>query len=1325
MKAKTVSKFKGLNLQSNSFGTDASFLEVAENIVIRYDDRIHKRRGFATFNQLNANHVGKAVVDFDNNILLITADCIYRFDTATTSFTGTTAAASTTITVNLNGHGLISGDYIAEVTCSEKLFKENFPNQEYDYSNSRVVTRINDNQFTFIADNNATGIIPGNMTAQFVKKLTGVAISSVSVNPYVTRANKNLYLTTDNGILKLTSSTAALAKAGLPQGLDIQGTLSGYSGVVQSNSITSYRVTFYTKDANNNLIIGAPSEQLMITNASIPVAASNIFGPDYVITAISYAPTTVTLSVIGANALVSPGDLIVVAGATNSGNDGTFTVATVNATQVTFVNPAGVTETPPSTCRMIHNIALITSTNHGLTNGDVIQIYDAITTGGSIADRTNFSIDSTVSTSTFRLVFTDRSITDLISFSFGYSRAPTLYFSVPAEIFTTSYGYEIYRTSASNSDAVLPTGDYKLVTSALFTAADITRGFILYDDAIPNEILGKELYTNNNTQEGELQANNRPPLAQDMTTYKNYTFYFNTKTYAYLELAVTVPSSIADNSTLTIGSTTYIFAKDSNNVKVGNELTDGTISVAGLTATITFNGHGLTNTSTIILVSNTQSIPNGSYVISNVAANTFDITIASGSGSGTCKFEGVKNALNQFYIKAYTDTSTVTVAESIDYTARSLVKAINRSGAFYAEYTSQFDGIPGLLRIEAIAFGTSFAATTSSLLSSIAFFPNIPLSGTTLSSSEDAFTNRLYFSKLSEPEAVPRLNYISIGSESAQGFRVIALRDSVIVMKSDGVFRVTGDSPNNFTAIVLDATATIKAAKSAVLLNNSVFMLSDQGVCSITESAVRIVSRAIEPLLNAVVSNSNLAANTAAVGYESDRYYVISTLDELGNRISYLYNFVTDSWTTSDKVFTNAIVAEFDDKIYYLNAAGDAVYRENKRQFRTDLTDEIYYQPVKTFIRATAMTMESSQEITVTTLHEHGLKAGDFITVRAIDASVGAVFTALTDPLYRRVITKIKNKTQFVYNADSIAALTIDGFIDYQRFLSEVPVDIELVSSSTTATITFPNGHGLANGNAIRVHNITTSLIANLVAESNLTGYRVASVIDSTTITVQLDAAATGDINSTGKVSDYNEKNFITLISTVLTPDKGDLLSDSINTIFKFNDVKEYAINTYVIKLHDGYTFLESDKLSLHGRIVSKLEFSQITFSGSLQMFSDFIIHVRGVHDCTYMNINFSCDSSNSSTITAWSSGVGSKKQVDDFSGFGRVSWGTYPFGGGTTRTLEYSTRAGAQIRTWVPKTASYGTFLKPKLEHVFGGELIDMAVVQVYYAPVSERVLK
>lgn len=64
------------------------------------------------------------------------------------------------------------------------------------------------------------------------------------------------------------------------------------------------------------------------------------------------------------------------------------------------------------------------------------------------------------------------------------------------------------------------------------TATDYANGFVTFNDSYPDSLAvnNTPLYTNPTTGDGILQANNVPPLSQDLNTFFNTIFYANTKT---------------------------------------------------------------------------------------------------------------------------------------------------------------------------------------------------------------------------------------------------------------------------------------------------------------------------------------------------------------------------------------------------------------------------------------------------------------------------------------------------------------------------------------------------------------------------------------------------------------------------------------------------------------------------------------------------------------------------------------------------------------------------------------------------------------------------
>ena len=83
-----------------------------------------------------------------------------------------------------------------------------------------------------------------------------------------TQASGNFYFTTNNGVYKLDSVTSTPRQSGVPAALDLQGAVSGTGNVILNNSQVGYQILFGYTDLNNNLILGAPSEFLFVSNST-------------------------------------------------------------------------------------------------------------------------------------------------------------------------------------------------------------------------------------------------------------------------------------------------------------------------------------------------------------------------------------------------------------------------------------------------------------------------------------------------------------------------------------------------------------------------------------------------------------------------------------------------------------------------------------------------------------------------------------------------------------------------------------------------------------------------------------------------------------------------------------------------------------------------------------------------------------------------------------------------------------------------------------------------------------------------------------------------
>lgn len=292
--------------------------------------------------------------------------------------------------------------------------------------------------------------------------------------------------------------------------------------------------------------------------------------------------------------------------------------------------------------------------------------------------------------------------------------------------------------------------------------------------------------------------------------------------------------------------------------------------------------------------------------------------------------------------------SSGTAAQNIDDTARCLVEVINTyatNTTVYAYYISGTDETPGKVMIEERSIGgASFTVTSGDSTIQTMFFPQPPTSGSVQSntSSTNREKNGLYYSKEGELEAVPLLNYFPVGPSNTELLRIAPLRDALVLIKEEGVYILTGDSPSNFNINPLDLTVQCKSVDSVVVLQNKVYMLSNQGVVAISDNGVEVISHDIEPEFLPLLTYSNLNTYTAAIAYESDRTLLISTIKNSTDTEAtqtFVYNAFTRAWTKFNFFFQAGIVEPSTDSLYFATSGASYIYKERKDFALTDYAD--------------------------------------------------------------------------------------------------------------------------------------------------------------------------------------------------------------------------------------------------------------------------------------------------------------------------------------------------------------------------------------------------
>lgn len=210
-------------------------------------------------------------------------------------------------------------------------------------------------------------------------------------------------------------------------------------------------------------------------------------------------------------------------------------------------------------------------------------------------------------------------------------------------------------------------------------------------------------------------------------------------------------------------------------------------------------------------------------------------------------------------------------------------------------------------------------------------------------SNNNTSINGLYFSKQDQPESVPVVNQILVGSADFPILRIKALRESLFIFKGDGLFRLSGYDTNSFVVQLFDNTVILKCPDSVVSLNNEIFYFGNQGVGKLSEVGKENVSKPIYNLVFPfITTNPNLASATFGLAYESDRSYLLFTVltaSDTYAKVCYRYNVDVDAWTSWDVSKTCGILKKTNDVLYFGSGSDNVLEKERKNFNRFDSAD--------------------------------------------------------------------------------------------------------------------------------------------------------------------------------------------------------------------------------------------------------------------------------------------------------------------------------------------------------------------------------------------------
>ena len=872
-------------------------------------------------------------------------------------------------------------------------------------------------------------------------------------------SNGNLYFTTTEGIKKLSATSSSnfqnlsITNAGGIKAVDLFAkTLPTSGGFLPPQSKVGYKILYGITDANNNLIFGAPSSRYVLTNTSSDI---NV-------------PEKSTIVVSDYTAIVD-GDYVI--------------FNTIDIGYFVYMDKTG-SASEPQDSSLLGKIGIKVDASGSSNNEIAASIATAISKAisdtvvevelsGNETTITNVQAGDIEDVSTNNATaFTVSAVIDG-SITLGTTANSEITFTLPSGL-TNNHFYQIYRTAAitvlpdiTTLNDLDPGEEYNLVYEAGITTTDLSNGSITIDDITTESFResGLPLYINPITGDGILQSNTIPPLAQDITLFRNSMFYANTKLNHRKEVSILSVDDITSGTTEFIisnanGLNTYTF--------VGTP--ESTVLTADTFANTTNGGYIEVNSSNderlyyiyldkggasspaiankigvrvdISLAVSEQDIKDAienalididDFIYSDEGGNDFKITNNNNGPSTNTTISGLGGSWAVGIIVEGTGENSasnevlvsglLSVSQAIDETARSLVRVINKdsNSPVIATYLSGEGDLPGQILLEnkdlednpfyiatndinfqtevnpelpLLETITNITAGSQTIIEAAGHtinigdnvyvyspntFPTLNAKYNVVSTTINTYTievetstadpadsfyflstvesdnvespNRLYYSKVSQPEAVPIVNFIDVGPRDQPIERIVALRDSLMVFKTDGIYILSGDSAlTGFSTRLLDGSSNLVAPDSPAVLNNQIFCLTTEGISTVTESGVGVISRPIENrIFDVVNARVDFKYKTFGVSYNSDKAYILwlpeSKADTTATQC-FRYNTYERSFTRWDVEATCGLVKQLDDKLYI--GAGDRPYvlQERKNGDRTDYADRSIFKSI-------------------------------------------------------------------------------------------------------------------------------------------------------------------------------------------------------------------------------------------------------------------------------------------------------------------------------------------------------------------------------------------
>lgn len=321
-----------------------------------------------------------------------------------------------------------------------------------------------------------------------------------------------------------------------------------------------------------------------------------------------------------------------------------------------------------------------------------------------------------------------------------------------------------------------------------------------------------------------------------------------------------------------------------------------------------------------IFYANNRLLPTGEIRLKTTTGltNGSTVTVTLTKSDGTTTSETYTAGASPLTAtKTFQLTTSGTPSQNVEQTIRSLVRVINRTSALVtAGHTSDFNDLPGRFTLTSDLVDSASISLTSSVAN--LFDPILPTEF-----KSEKHPNRLYYSKLQQPDHVPALNFFDVGDLNAEITNLVPSDDRLLIVTTQGVYQLSGYGESSFSVQPLDLTIRTVAPRTTVNLEGQVFTLTQSGFSRISGGEIQAISTSIDDEVVKRIRWPNTFQNAFAVADPVRREILVwLPLAENSDRtLGFRFSTVTGAWTRIDReAHAGGFLAAKGDLILALSA---------------------------------------------------------------------------------------------------------------------------------------------------------------------------------------------------------------------------------------------------------------------------------------------------------------------------------------------------------------------------------------------------------------------